>query len=251
MQREEFEIEVCATSIQSVLAAEKGGANRIELCDNIYEGGTTPSIGTLIQVNAKANIDVFVMIRPRGGDFFYSNEEFEIMLKDVELARNYGADGFVFGCLNADGTINTVHCARLIEKAKGLPVTFHRAFDMCNDPFTALEEIRSLGIQRILTSGLKNKAIDGIELLSELVARTNEFPQIMVGSGVDESNIAEIALKTKAKAFHVSLRKKVASKMQFRKAGIFMGGLPQVPEFEISITDEARIQKVIEILSGI
>jgi len=249
MKRDDFELEVCASSIQSAIAAANGGANRIELCDNLYEGGTTPSIGTLIRVKEKVDIDVFVMIRPRGGDFLYSTDEFEIMLKDVELVRNYGADGIVIGCLNADGTINKEQCARLIEKARDLPVTFHRAFDMCNDPFKALEEIRSLGIQRILTSGMKNKAIDGIELLSELVARSNEFPKIMVGSGVDENNIAEIAQKTNVRAFHVSLRKKEKSMMNFRREGIFMGGLSQIPEYEMNITDKIRINNIINVSS--
>jgi copper homeostasis protein len=249
MKREDFELEICVDSIESVIAAEQGGANRVELCNNLYEGGTTPSVGTLVKAKEKVDIDVFVMIRPRGGDFLYSEDEIQIMLKDIEKARKYGANGIVIGCLNVDGTIHSTHCKRLIESAKGLPITFHRAFDMCNNPFKALEDIQSLGISRILTSGMQNKAIDGIDLLNELINDSENSPKIMVGSGVDENNILEIAQKTNAKAFHATLREEVDSKMQYRKEGIFMGGLPEVSEFSNKFTDANRVKKLIEILS--
>lgn len=246
MKRSDFEIEVCVASIQSVLAAAEGGADRVELCDNLYEGGTTPSIGTLIQVKEKVDIDVFVMIRPRGGDFLYDDDEMEIMLKDIEQAHIHGADGFVFGCLKADGSINSEQCKKLIEQAKGLPVTFHRAFDMCNDPYTALEQLKSSGINRLLTSGLQNKAYNGLNFLAELVQKSKNSPKVMVGSGVNESNIQEIAKKTKAHSFHVTLREDVESQMEFRKEGIYMGGISQISEYSNKITSVVRLKKLID-----
>ncbi len=250
MQRETFEIEICSNSVRSSIEAEKGGANRVELCDNLYEGGTTPSIGTLIQTKTQTNLDVFPIIRPRGGDFCYSEDEIQSMIYDIKMNKQAGADGFVIGCLNTDGTVDYDSNARLVEAAGGLPVTFHRAFDVCRDPFEALDVIEKLGIQRLLTSGQANKAIDGISLLAQLV-KTSKVVKIMSGSGIDENNIVKIAQATQAKAYHVSLRTWHDSPMQFRREGIYMGGLKAIPEFSNAYSNHQRIQYLIQQLQNL
>jgi len=246
MKREEFEIEVCANSVQSAIAAEKGGANRVELCDNLYEGGTTPSAAMIFQTKLQTLIPVFPIIRPRGGDFLYSTEEFDVMIKDIEIAHNMGADGFVIGCLNIDGSIDYEKNARLIEAAKGLPITFHRAFDMTADPNKALEICKKLGVTRILTSGQKNKAVDGSSLIYDLVQLAGNNVIIMAGSGITEENICEIATNTLAKSFHVSLRKYYNSKMEFRQNNIFMGGSEDIPEFKNKFTSINKVKELIK-----
>lgn len=251
MKRTDFEIEVCANSVQSAINAEKGGADRIELCDNLYEGGTTPSAGTIIQTKESVTIDVFPIIRPRGGDFLYSEEEIQIMLKDIEWARKLEVDGFVIGCLTQDAKVDYEHTSRLIEAAKGLPITFHRAFDMTKDAFEALDTIKKLGIQRVLTSGQQNKAIEGVSLIKELVEESGDDLTIMVGSGVDEHTIEDIALKTGAKAFHLSLRESVESPMKYRRENVYMGGLKEVPEFSIKVTSTKRLKTLIQSLMNI
>lgn len=245
MKRQEFEIEVCANSVLSAIAAEKGGADRVELCDNLYEGGTTPSAGMIFQAKQQTAIDVFPIIRLRGGDFLYSETEMQIMLKDIAMARQMGADGFVIGCLNQDGKVDYENCARLIDAAKGLPITFHRAFDMCDDAFEALETIKKIGIQRILTSGQKNKAIDGIPLIAELVKAAGDDLKIMAASGITEDNIIEIAKQTKARAFHLSLRESYESKMIFRREDVYMGGLKEIPEYENKYTSAEKVKSLI------
>jgi len=210
LNRKDFEIEICAGNIESVLAADIGGADRVELCENLSEGGTTPSYGSIVLSKEKCSLDVFVIIRPRGGDFVYSKIEFEVMLKDVQTAVEIGADGIVIGCLKPDGTIDIEKCSRLMEVAKGLPVTFHRAFDVTPDPYEALDTIKSLGVNRILTSGQKNKAEDGVELIKELQENAGTKLRIMPGSDINESNIQRIAISTGVNSFHASLREDVS-----------------------------------------
>jgi len=210
LNRKDFEIEICAGNIESVLAADIGGADLVELCENLSEGGTTPSYGSIVLSKEKCRLDVFVIIRSRGGDFVYSEIEFEVMLKDVQTAVEIGADGIVIGCLMPDGTVDIEKCTRLMEVAKGLPVTFHRAFDVTPDPFEAFETIRSLGINRILTSGQKNKAEEGLELIKKLQENAGTKLRIMPGSGINESNIQRIALSTGVNSFHASLREDVS-----------------------------------------
>ncbi len=245
MKRNLFEIEVCANSVLSAVAAEKGGADRVELCDNLYEGGTTPSAGMITQTKMVTSLGVFPIIRPRGGDFLYSKEEMEVMLKDIELAYNMGVDGIVIGCLLDNGKIDYEKCSRLIEAAKGLPITFHRAFDMTVDAFEALNTCIKLGVSRVLTSGQKNKAIDGVSLIAELVKHAGNSIIIMPGSGITEDNIQFIAVKTKAKAFHLSLRDSYESKMVFRRNDIFMGGTKEIPEFVNKYTSAERVSTLI------
>jgi copper homeostasis protein len=245
MKRNQFEIEICANSVISAIAAEKGGADRVELCDNLYEGGTTPSPGMIFQTKLVTSLNVFPIIRPRGGDFLYSKDEMDVMLKDIEVAYNIGADGIVIGCLRANGKIDYEKCSRLIEAAKGLPITFHRAFDMTIDAFEALDTCMKLGLSRVLTSGQKNKAIDGVSLIAELVRHAGNNVIIMPGSGISEDNIQYLAGQTKAKAFHLSLRNSYESGMEFRRNDIYMGGTKEIPEFAHKYTSAERVSALI------
>ncbi len=244
-------LEICANSVESALMAQKGGAQRIELCDNIYEGGTTPSYGAISKAREVLNIDLNVIIRPRGGDFCYSELEFEIMKKDIEFAKESGVDGIVIGVLNPDGTIDMNKTKHLVELAKPMSVTFHRAFDVTKDPFKALEDIIECGCNRVLTSGQENKTMDGVSLIRKLVEKAENRIIIMPGSGINETNVQEISQKTGTTEFHASLRKNEKSKMEYRKKGIHMGGIQQIDEFEISLTDPERVKKMIQILQNL
>jgi copper homeostasis protein len=245
MAKDKFLIEVCAAQVQSALAAQEGGAKRVELCDNLYEGGTTPSFAAIKIARAKLNIGLNVMIRPRGSDFCYSDLEFEIMKEDIRVCKNLEVDGVVFGILLPDGNVDVVRTKLLVELAKPMSVTFHRAFDVSSDPLKALEELIHLGVDRILTAGQKNTVPEGIDLINQLVKKAADRIIIMPGSGINEKNIIEIRDKTGAKEFHLTGRKWVESKMKFRKEEIFMGGLSQIPEYQLSFTDAERIRKVV------
>jgi len=246
-----FILEICANSVESAVMAQNGKAQRVELCDNIYEGGTTPSYGAILQARKELIIDLNTIIRPRGGDFCYSELEFEIMKKDIEFAKNSGVDGIVIGILNLDGTVDTIRTKQLVQLAKPMSVTFHRAFDVTKDPYIALIDIIECGCDRVLTSGHENKAIDGVSLIIKLVEKAENRIIIMPGSGINELNIKEIYQKTKATEFHASLRKNVKSKMKFRKEDIPMGGIKQIDEFEISVTDPERVKKMTQILQNL
>ena len=215
--------EICANSVASCIAEQEGGADRVELCAGIPEGGTTPSYGMIRSARESINIGLNVIIRPRGGDFLYSEEEIREMLYDIKAAKDLGADGLVFGCLRLDGTVDKDVMARLMEAAGDTPVTFHRAFDHCCDPLQALEDIIGLGCSRILTSGCRPTALEGAELLAELVEKAGDRIIIMPGCGVNESNIAEIARLSGAREFHFSAREPVESCMIFRNTEVAMG----------------------------
>lgn len=240
MNRNDFEVEICANSFDSVIEAEKGGANRVELCDNLCEGGTTPSIGLIELIKGKTSIDTFILIRPRGGDFVYNDNETAIMIKDILASVKCGADGIVIGCLTRKQEIDYETCSRLIEAAKGLPVTFHRAFDVCRNPVDSLELLQKLGVSRILTSGQQNKATEGMELLKKLNdLALNKNIKIMAGSGIDENNITRIAMETNIRAFHASL----GSMVQFPSIDtpVKFNCNPQLPEYNRKISDSTRI----------
>ncbi|OFX88128.1 MAG: copper homeostasis protein CutC [Bacteroidetes bacterium GWF2_33_16] len=242
-------LEICANSVESGLKAQQGGAHRVELCDNINEGGTTPSYGTISRARKLLEIDLNIIIRPRGGDFIYSDDEFDIMCTDIKIAKELGADGVVFGILMNDGSIDIGRTKYLVNLARPLNVTFHRAFDVCNDPFKALEDIIECGCDRLLTSGQANKAIDGLDLIKDLIDRANKRIIIMPGSGIDESNIEEVYKKTGAKEFHASLRVPVKSNMKFKREGVNMGGTKGMSEFERMVTNPERVKKIIEIIN--
>jgi copper homeostasis protein len=246
----DYAVEVCVANIASAIAAQKGGAQRIELCDNLYEGGTTPSYSMIRKVRQLLRIDINVMIRPRGGDFLYSDAEFEIMLEDIRICRELKADGVVFGILLSDGTIDVDRCRILVEQAWPMTTTFHRAFDLTPDPYQALESIIALEMDRILTAGQQNKVTEGLELVTKIVTRANDRIIIMPGSGINLNNILEIRDTTAAKEFHLTGRKLLESKMKFRKEGIHMGGLSEIPEYDVKSTDAAIIRKIVTLLGS-
>ena len=243
-------IEVCAANIQSVIAAQKGGAKRIDLVDNLFEGGTTPSFATIKKVRELLDIKVNVMIRPRGSDFFYDDLEYEIMQNDILKCKDMGVDGVVFGILKPDGTVDTDRTKKLVELAWPMSTTFHRAFDVTSDPFNALEDIISCEVERLLTAGQKNTVPEGMDLIAKLVSQSNGRIILMPGSGINENNIREIATKTGATEFHMTGREKVESKMIYRKEGIYMGGNRSIPEFETYITSQTRVSKVLQALNA-
>jgi copper homeostasis protein len=213
-----FIIEIATSDFASSQSAAKGGADRIELCDNLAEGGTTQSYSAIKYCREQLNVQLFPIIRPRGGDFLYNPDEYNIMVNDVRICKELNCDGVVIGLLNGDGTIDLERTARLVELAYPMEVTFHRAFDRCVDPFAALEQLIRVGCNRILTSGQRPTVMEGIELIEKLVKAADERIVIMPGSGVRKENIGEIASRTGARELHSSLRTKVKSKMQFRHA---------------------------------
>lgn len=228
MNREEFKFEICANSVESCLAAQEGGADRVELCAGIPEGGTTPSYGEIkLARKLLTKAKLHVIIRPRGGDFLYTPLELERMEEDIRICRELGVDGVVFGCLTEEGEIDREANRRLVELARPMSVTFHRAFDRTADPMKALEDIISLGCNRILTSGQQPKAIDGINLLAQLEKKLKEYPlppiQLLAGSGVNEENIRQIFDATGIHEYHFSARVNVVSKMKHYNHEVYMG----------------------------
>lgn len=228
MNREEFKFEICANSVESCLAAQEGGADRVELCAGIPEGGTTPSYGEIkLARKLLTKTKLHVIIRPRGGDFLYTPLELERMEEDIRICRELGVDGVVFGCLTEEGEVDKEANRRLVELARPMSVTFHRAFDRTADPMKALEDIISLGCNRILTSGQQPKAIDGISLLAQLEKKLKEYPlppiQLLAGSGVNEENIRQIFDATGIHEYHFSARVNVVSKMKHYNHEVYMG----------------------------
>jgi copper homeostasis protein len=214
------ELEVIAFDLVSCLIAEKCGADRIELCANPLEGGTTPSYGMIARARKQTSIALFPIIRPRGGDFLYTDEEFNCMVEDILVCKSLGCNGVVIGMLNEDGTVDKNRCKELIAAAGNMEVTFHRAFDRTREPFTAMEEIIDLGCKRILTSGLKPTVTEGMDMLRDLVTRANGRIRIMPGSGVRSDNIIALAQGTGASSFHSSARTHVASKMNYTNSNM-------------------------------
>ena len=229
-------LEICCGDIDSVDAAIAGGADRIELCSALSEGGLTPSAG-LIAEATKRGIAVNVLIRPRGGDFVYTKSETDIMLHDIATAATLGANGVVIGALSHDGTIDTEVSSLLILKAKslGLETTYHRAFDMCRDPFKTMEESIELGIKTILTSGQQQSAWEGRELLVELIKKAEGRIDIMAGSGISASAIQKLLPVIKGSTYHMSGKVTLDSAMKYRKQEVSMG-LPSLSEYEICQT---------------
>ena len=249
MERKDFKIEVCANSVESVKAAVEAGADRVELCAGMPEGGTTPSWGTIALAREIMPAGLHVIIRPRGGDFLYNEWEREVMLRDIDAARRIGADGVVLGCLTEDGQVDVRLMRRLMAEAGGMSVTFHRAFDMCCDPLAALRDIESLGCHRILTSGQQATAEEGIPLLRQLVAAARNVI-IMPGCGVNGGNVSMIARETGAHEFHLSARMPVESGMRYRNTRVSMGGTVQVAEYGRDVSSPQKIRAVIDALLG-
>lgn len=245
----DYKLEICADSIESAINAQTGGADRIELCTNLQEGGTTPGAGLISAVRNNLSIALHVLIRPRGGDFLYKDIEYDIMRREIEFCGENGVDGIVLGILRTDGSIDIERTAKLIESAKPMSATFHRAFDLCKDPLKSLEDIITTGADRLLTSGQMNKAVDGIELINKLIIKAQLRIIIMPGSGINDTNIGRIANGTGAKEFHLTGRKTIDSEMIFRKAGIALGGEGGQNEFTLKVANPLMIRQIINILN--
>lgn len=239
-----FKLEVIAFNIESCELAQISGAHRIELCDNPGEGGTTPSFGMIKAARKKVNIDLFPIIRPRGGDFLYNDDEFDIMKEDILQCKKIGCDGVVIGLLNTDGTVDKTRTSQLVNLAYPMSVSFHRAFDRANDPFKAMEDIIDCGCERILTSGQQPTAIEGTKLISALIKKAEEQIIIMPGSGLRSDNIISIAQQSGAVEFHSSARMTTDSKMNFNN--------PKMKEqLKTVVLDAMEVSKMATLLSGL
>lgn len=240
-------LEVCANSVTSAIAAQEGGAARVELCENLAEGGTTPSYGQMILARKHLHIKLYVLIRPRRGDFLYTDLEYEVMQADIRNCIEAGCDGVVIGMLNADGTIDVERCTELVRLARqwGLGVTFHRAFDMCADQYVALEQIIEMGCERILTSGGKSTAMEGATVLNHLIEKAAGRISIMAGSGITESNVADLVHFTGATEVHSSARVNYPGKMQYQNDHILMGN-SIADEYSIDVTSADRVKAILK-----
>ncbi|MCX6169486.1 MAG: copper homeostasis protein CutC [Ignavibacteriales bacterium] len=246
MSTEKILLEACVDSIESAMAAQEGGADRIELCADLLEGGTTPSAGTIDSVCKNVNIPIMVMIRPRGGDFCYSDLEFEEMERDIEFIKQFNVAGIVLGILLEDGTVDKERANTLIQLARPMQITFHRAFDMTRNPLEALDDLIALGVERVLTSGQESNVITGIEMLKKLVEKAGDKIIILPGGGINENNVAEIISRCGAKEIHASARVKKESRMKFRNSKTTMSDSKNMPEYETMVTSAARIRAIKE-----
>jgi copper homeostasis protein len=244
-------VEAAVESVEGAIVAERAGARRIELCANLGEGGTTPSAGTIGEALARVAVPVFVMIRPRGGDFLYTDVELDVMLRDIATARFVGAHGIVLGALTPDGAVDVERTSGLVAAARPLPVTFHRAFDLANDLDAALESLIGCGVARVLTSGGAPRAADGIERLAALVRRGGDRISVMPGGGISAANAMRIVEETGAHEIHVGGTMPVASAMRFRRPEISFARPPLADEYTLTIADEQRLRGVIEALAAL
>lgn len=242
--------EICVYNYQSALNAQFAGADRIELCDNMYEGGTTPGYGMIKTVRSALKIDINVMIRPRGGDFCYDDKEFEIMQEDIRICKDLHVNGVVFGILKPDGNIDIERTSQLYELAKPMSITFHRAFDVTVDLFRSLDVLIDVGIDKVLTSGGSNTAIEGIAVISQLIDKSQNRIIIMPGSGINPENIIQISQMTGANEFHMSGKMPVDSNMSYRKSGVSMGGINEIDEYQLMISDIDKIKETIRRLEN-
>ena len=231
-------VEVCIDSVESAVAAERGGANRVELCSNLLEGGVTPSAGLIAAVRGAVSIPLHVMIRPRGGDFCYTDAEFAIMRHDIRVAKDLGADGVVLGILDTEANVDASRTSELMQLARPLAVTFHRAIDMSRDLFQALQTLIHLKIDRVLTSGGEQTAIEGKQTIARLVDAAAGRIVIMAGSGIREQNVRQFIDDTGVREVHVSLRTPIASPMRLRKEKMSMGYLPGHEYERFGLTQE-------------
>lgn len=243
-------LEVCVDSVESAINAENGGCNRLELCANLIIGGTTPSVSLFKEVKKHCNTKIHVLIRPRFGDFLYSDYEFEIIKDEIRTFRELGADGVVIGMLNSDGTLDIKRMKDLITLAEGMSVTLHRAFDVSEDPVTTLKQSIDLGIDTILTSGQKSNCVEGREMLSDLVKMSEGKIDILVAGGVTGDVIQNIYPLVGARSYHMSGKVIKNSKMEYRVEDVNIG-IPAFSEYEIWQTDETLVRQVKEVLENI
>jgi copper homeostasis protein len=236
--------EICVDSVAGVQAAKEAGAHRAELCAALIEGGITPSRGMMREARKIPGIQIQVMIRPRGGDFLFDEDEFEIMKADIDTAKAEGADGVVIGLLNPAGIIDEERSRELIARAKPLSVTFHRAFDMTPDPFAALETLISLGVDRVLTSGQEASVLEGLPLITELVRRAGDRIIVMPGGGITSRNVDRIVDAAKPREIHFAALHLQPGGMKFRRDHVFMGGELRPPEYDRLVTSASGVRAV-------
>jgi copper homeostasis protein len=238
--------EICTDSVDGVRAAVSAGAARVELCASLIEGGVTPSIGMVRQAVAAADrrLKVHVIIRPRGGDFLFDEDEFAVMRWDVEAMKPAGADGVVIGLLDAEGAIEETRAAALIAAARPLSVTFHRAFDVSRDPFASLDALIRLGVDRLLTSGQAPSVLEGAPLIRQLIAHAAGRIVIMPGGDITSRNASRIAAETGAEEFHFAAFAPQPSAMRWRNEAVFMGGALRPPEYDRAATTKGAIGAV-------
>lgn len=246
----EYILECCVDSVESAINAAKGGASRLELCSNLIIGGTTPDVALVKEIRKYSDIRIHALIRPRFGDFCYTEYEMEIMKSQIRALKEAGVEGVVIGVLDADGNLDISKMKELLQNAEGMSVTLHRAFDMCRDPFQALEEAVSLGIHTILTSGQKASAWEGRKLLCQLMEQADGRIDIMAGAGINASVIEELIPITKGSSYHMSGKITLDSKMKYRKADVSMG-LPSLSEYEIWQTSEEAVREAVQVLEQV
>ena len=242
---EQIILEICADSVESAVAAQAGGTHRVELCSDLLEGGVTPSAGLISSVRRRLGIDLYVMIRPRGGDFCYTAEEFETIGKDVLMAKQLGANGIVVGILHEDGNVDVARTRTLVEMARPLKTTFHRAFDMSRELNKSLEDVIKTGADRVLTSGGEQRAEDGIRTIAELVKRAGQRISLMVGAGITRSNVRHIVEATGVREIHASMRAHVPSPMRHRNERISMG-LAKDREYQRALVLQEDVRLLVE-----
>lgn len=243
-------LECCVDSVESAVAAKAGGADRIELCSGLVIGGLSPSKALFQKIRETVNIPIRTLLRTRFGDFCYTEYEHEILKEEVRMFRQLGADGVVIGSLTPDGNLNMNQMKELMEEAGEMKVTLHRAFDMCKNPLETLEQAKELGIDTILTSGQKNCAAEGTELLKQLVEKSENKIEILVGGGVDGNVIESLYIETNATSYHMSGKLSLESEMQYRNPDVNMG-LASMSEYEIWRTSEERVRKARRVLDSL
>lgn len=244
---EKYILECCVDSVESAIHAATGGASRLELCANLIIGGTTPDVALVKEIRKYSDIRIHALIRPRFGDFCYTEHEMEIMKSQICALKEAGVEGVVIGVLDVDGNLDISKMKELMQEARGLSVTLHRAFDMCKDPFQALEEAISLGVHTILTSGQKASAWEGRELLCQLIKQADGRIDIMAGAGISASVIEKLIPVTTGTSYHMSGKITLDSKMKYRKADVSMG-LPSLSEYEIWQTSEEAVREAEQVL---
>ncbi len=244
---QKYILECCVDSVESAINAANGGASRLELCSNLIIGGTSPDLALVREIRRHTDIRIHALIRPRFGDFCYSQHEMEIMKSQIRALKEAGVEGVVIGVLDEEGNLNVEAMRELIAEADGLSITLHRAFDMCRDPFQALDEAIQLGINTILTSGQKQSAWEGRELLKELIEKAEDRIDIMAGAGIGASVIEKLIPATKGTSYHMSGKVTLDSPMKYRKADVSMG-LPSLSEYEIWQTSEDAVREAVEVL---
>ena len=243
-------IEICVEGIDGFAAAQAAGADRVELCASLLEGGLTPSMGVVRQVLKIARIPFHVIIRPRGGDFLYSELEYQTMLDDVRACRDLGVAGVVFGCLTAAGDIDEARMTALTEAARPMKVTCHRAFDMTRNAEDAIEALVRSGVDRVLTSGQRDTALEGLDILKRTHDAARGRIVIMACGGLDAQNIAQVLAGSEADELHFAALHTVPSGMAFRNPNVGMGGTALEREFEVTLTDQDAVRRTIAAARG-